>query len=92
MIISFSNTPLVIACALAFVILASHVSPLFLGKAASRWLTPIGALLHPVAFVLLFFAGAQLDFVVLSLVVSVFVYSLVGYISYLKEKKGGVEK
>ena len=92
MIISFSNTPLVIACALAFVILISHFSPLFLGKAISRWLTPLGALLHPVAFVLLFFSGAQLDFAVLALLVSVFVYSLVGYLSYLKEKKGGEQK
>ena len=92
MIISFSNTPLVIVCALALLILATHVLPLFLDKAISRWLTPIGALLHPVAFILLFFAGAELDLVVLSLVVSVFIYSLVGYISYLKEKKGEEQK
>ena len=92
MIISFSNTPLVIACVLARMILVTHVLPLFLGKAVAKWLTPLGALLHPVAFVLLFFAGAELDFAVLALLVSVFVYSLVGYLSYLKEKKGGEQK
>ena len=92
MIISFSNTPLVIACVLALLILATHVLPMFLGKAVAKWLTPLGALLHPVAFVLLFLAGAELDFTVLALLVSVFVYSLVGYLSYLKEKKGGEQK
>ena len=39
-----------------------------------------------------FFSGAELDFTVLALLVSVFVYSLVGYLSYLKEKKGGEQK
>ena len=86
MIISFSNTPLVMACIMGVAILASHILPLFLSGGIKKGVSLIGIPLHLALFVLLFFAGAELDIMVLSLMVSLFVYSAVNYASYLKDK------
>jgi predicted MFS family arabinose efflux permease len=81
MIISFSNTPLVIAAVLGLAILVGHVLSAFYPSRWARVLTPIGILLHVGALVLLFFAGASFDLLVACLLVSVFVYSLSEYIA-----------
>ena len=88
MIISFSNTPLVLACVCALLIAASHVLAAFMGRRITRWTTPLGAALHAVLAVLLFFAGAELDLFVLFILASVFVYSLLSLVSYKFGKKG----
>ena len=90
MIISFSNTPLVIAAVCALVILGAHVSSAFLGRNIARWLTVFAAVLHLPLCVLLFFAGAELDLLVAFVLLSTLVYTLASYLAYLK--RGGVDK
>ena len=87
MIISFSNTPLVMACVVGILILASHILPHLIKGRAGQLIGLVGIPLHLALFVLLFFAGAELDLVVLCLVASLFVYSLVNYSFYLKNKR-----
>ena len=87
MIISFSNTPLVLACVMGILILASHILPMFIKCGIGRIVSFIGIPLHLGLIVLLFFAGAELDFLVLALMASLLVYSLCGYLAYLKDKK-----
>ena len=86
MIISFSNTPLVMASIVGILILASHILPVFMKGRCAEVVKYIGIPLHLGLFVLLFFAGAELDLMVLALMVSVFTSALVGYISYLNGK------
>lgn len=88
MIISFSNTPFVLACVCGIFILAAHCVQVFGGRDITRFTTPVSALLHVALAVLLFFAGAEFDLLVACILFSVLVYSLVGYISYIKDKKG----
>ena len=87
MIISFSNAPFVLACVCALLVLVSHCASAFFGRRIARYATPVGAVLHLPLLVLLFFAGAELDLMVLALMVSVFTSALVGYLTYLNGKK-----
>ena len=88
MIISFTNTPLVLASVVGLLILAVHLFSAFLRVSLSRILTPLGVVLHVIGAVLLFFAGAGLDLTVACLLVSVFVYSLSAYIAAWLRKGG----
>lgn len=92
MIISFSNTPLVLACICGLFILTSHCVSAFCTGNTAKWATPLGVLLHVVASLLLFFAGAELDLLVACILFSVLVYSLLNYVAYLNGKKGGSDK
>lgn len=92
MIISFSNIPFVLACAVGALIVLTHCASAFLQGGLSRFATMVGVGLHLFAFVLLFFAGAELDVLVTCLMVSVFVYTLLNYVSYLMNKKGDTGK
>ena len=88
MIISFTNTPLVLASVVGLLILAVHLFSAFRRVSLSRILTPLGVVLHVIGAVLLFFAGAGLDLTVACLLVSVFVYSLSAYIAAWLRKGG----
>lgn len=87
MIISFSNTPLVMACIVGVLILASHILSHLLKGRQGQIVRLIGIPLHLGLFVLLFLAGAELDLMVLALMASLFVYTLAGYLFHLKDKK-----
>ena len=91
MIISFSNTPLVIASVIGVLILAVHLVSAFYRSEWARVLTPVGVVLHIAASILFFFAGAELDLLVACLLISVFVYSLSAYIA-AGIRKGGRER
>lgn len=86
MIISFSNTPFVLACVCGLMILASHCLAAFMGRRITKWTTPLGAALHVVLAVLLFFAGAEFDLLVLTVLASVFLYSLLSFACKSGEK------
>ena len=92
MIISFSNVPFVFAVIVGALIIVAHVFPLFVKGNIARWTTVFGAILHPVYFILMFFAGAAFDLVVALLLASVFVYTLLGYISHSVNKRRGMSK
>ncbi len=87
----FNNVPLVIAMAVAVLVLCMHVlSGLLSGKLAVA-INIFNIFLHVVYAVLMFFAGAELDIIALSMMASVLVYSLVSYIAYTvaEKRKGG---
>lgn len=92
MIISFSNTPLVLACVCGLLILASHVASAFLRRNLTRYATLSGVALHVPLAILLFFTGAELDLFVAAMLLSVLIWSLLNYVSSLKEKKEGSDK
>ena len=90
MIISFSNTPLVLATVCLLLILGAHVLAALRGRNIARWLTLSAAVLHLPLCVLLFFAGAQLDLLVGAVLLGTLVYTLASYIAYIK--RGGKDK
>ena len=92
MIISFSNIPFVLACVVGALIALTHCASAFLKGALSRVMTKIGVALHLCAFLLLFFAGAELAVLVMCLMASVFIYTLLNYVSYLMNKKEDASK
>ena len=87
MIISFSNIPLVAAIVISVLILALHVLPLLLYR-WQRCMRGAAVLLHVPLIILLFFAGASFDLAVLFLMVSVFIYLALNYLSQRIGKKG----
>ena len=91
MIISFSNTPLVLACVVGILILGAHVGAAVFEGLLVRVVTYVAIALHLALFVLLFFAGAEMALMVLAFMASLFVYTLAGYLSYLI-KSGRADK
>ena len=87
MIISFSNTPLVLACVVGGLILGAHVGAALLEGLLARVIAFVSIALHLCLFVLLFLAGAEMSLMVLAFMASLFAYTLIGYLSYLI--KGG---
>jgi hypothetical protein len=73
-------------------ILASHVASAFLRRNLARYATLSGVALHVPLAILLFFAGVELDFFVAAMLLSVLIYSLLNYVSSLKEKKEGSDR
>ena len=85
---SFNNTPLVIALAIAVLIIGIHVlSVLLAKKKMGTALTAVNILLHIAFSVLMFFAGARLDVIAVSMMTSVLIYSLTSCITYTVSKK-----
>ena len=87
MIISFSNTPILLACILGVLILASHCVGAFLRGRVARFASYIGVALHPLLLICLFLGGSKMDIAVASLMASVLVYSALNYASYLMRSK-----
>lgn len=87
MIISFSNTPFVLACIVGVLIIASHCVGAFILGRVARLSSYIGLALHPFLLICLFLAGAGMDLAVASLMASVLVYSALSYASYLRRNK-----
>ena len=85
MIISFSNTPLVLACLVGLLILGAHVGAAMLDGLLARVISFAAIALHLALFILLFFAGAEMALMVCIFMASLLVYTLAGYIRYIKD-------
>ena len=84
---SFNNTPLVIAVAIAVLIIGVHVMSALLPKKTGTVLIAVNISLHIAFAVLMFFAGARLDVIAVSMMTSVLIYSLTSCITYTVSKK-----
>ena len=87
MIISFTNIPFVLFCVCAVFVVALHVISTFFKGRIAIVATYANVGLHLGIFVLLFFAGARLDFAVATFMASVTVYVSLSYASYLINKR-----
>lgn len=87
MIISFNNIPFVLFCICAVFAVALHVASTFLKGRIAIVTTYANIILHLGMFILLFFAGAELDFAVATFMASVTVYVALSYASYLISKR-----
>ena len=84
---SFNNTPLVIAVAIAVLIIGVHVMSALLPKKTGTVLIAVNISLHIAFAVLMFFAGARLDVIAVSMMTSVLIYSLTSCVTYTVSKK-----
>ena len=90
--ISFSNTPLVVAAVLAVAVIAVQAFTALSDKLLSRLLTYLGVLLHVGMILSLLFAGAEIDLMVLAVMLSLLVYVAVHFTRYTLKKNGKEEE